>query len=852
MNYFEKNRNILFRFFSLFIFISLFVFVSCSDDFTENIESDFSTTYTYYAYNPDDVDDVNSASVTYKIGETFGFTEMPSVSSSEFFVMKPGYKIAGWIYYKNPFSGSTEVPENMQTAEINTDNNGVQTVVVGVAVTSAPASFYAADWEAVNYYVAFNENGNLVENSMEKQELTYDVEENLNSNTFTRNGFIFKGWNYYANRNSTTAELSDGVSVKNLANRENAVINLYACWLAENITISFDANGGSGTMEAMTDVAVGTQLNTNTFTAPTGHHFGYWLFEKSSGVYITYSDGQTLTESNYPNMDAAFIAQWEPDSYTLTFNSNSGSGSMESQTYYYGSSQSLNANSYYRYGYNFAGWNTSSDGSGTSYSDGQAISITENTTLYAQWEAQTFTVSFNSNGGSGTVSSQTFTYSSSLSSSLNANTFTREGYTFTGWNTSSDGSGTSYSDTQAITASSWLSSNITLYAQWSINTFTVTFNSNGGSSVDTQTIAWGSTAVLYVPVKAGNDFVNWYTDSALTSEFSFTTQVKQNYTLYAKWNIQTLAVTFSGNGSTSGSVSDLNMTYGETASFPSNSYSKTGYNFLGWSTSSSATSADYSDGYTISISNWMSGTLNLYAVWEAKVYTVTFNTDGGSTVASQSVNYDSCAEQPEDPVKTGHVFKGWYSDSSLTTVFSFSTVITEDITVYAKWEVETYIVTFDGNGSTSGSMGTQTFIFGESQTLSENTFEKSGYNFAGWSTSSTATAATYSDKKNISVTENMTLYAVWTKRASVTSTDKMTASVEDSSEQIIFTAGGTYVSYKWYVDTMTTTVLEGAGALTLSYDDYADGNNHFVLLLCIDSEGNISTESANFKILAKN
>ena len=132
---------------------------------------------------------------------------------------------------------------------------------------------------------------------------------------------------------------------------------------------------------------------------------------------------------------------------------------MSSQVFEKGVPQTLSSNTFTRTGYTFTGWNTKADGSGTSYTNRQRVTVNANTTLYAQWEKD-YTITFNANGGSGTMSA--LTVKKGASQKLTANSFTRSGYTFTGWNTKADGSGTSYTNGQTITPTA----NLTLYAQW--------------------------------------------------------------------------------------------------------------------------------------------------------------------------------------------------------------------------------------------------------------------------------------------------------------------------------------------------------------------------------------------------
>ena len=167
---------------------------------------------------------------------------------------------------------------------------------------------------------------------------------------------------------------------------------------------------------------------------------------------------------------------WQVNKYTVKYNANGGTGTMNDSIYTYGVSKTLTANSFTRTDYTFKCWNTKSDGSGINYTDKQNITITEDLTLYAQWNYNDSTggedeivikyyISYDKNGGTGTMSNSEHQYG--YASGLSKNIYTRTGYTFNGWNTKADGTGTTYTDGQTI--SNLASSNgevVTLYAQW--------------------------------------------------------------------------------------------------------------------------------------------------------------------------------------------------------------------------------------------------------------------------------------------------------------------------------------------------------------------------------------------------
>ena len=160
--------------------------------------------------------------------------------------------------------------------------------------------------------------------------------------------------------------------------------------------------------------------------------------------------------------------------YTIMYNANNGSGAPSSQTKVQNVDVTLSTTAPTRSGYQFAGWNTSANGSGTSYAAGAVYSENSNVTLYAQWK-QVFTITYNANGGSGAPSDQSKVQGDTIT--LSTNKPTKTGNTFTGWNTSSGGSGTSYAAGATYSADS----SITLYAQWKPNVVTIKFNINGGT-----------------------------------------------------------------------------------------------------------------------------------------------------------------------------------------------------------------------------------------------------------------------------------------------------------------------------------------------------------------------------------
>ena len=149
--------------------------------------------------------------------------------------------------------------------------------------------------------------------------------------------------------------------------------------------------------------------------------------------------------------------------YTVSYDANGGTGSMKAVTVKENETITIAENTFTRSMFKFIGWNTKSDGTGTSYADKASIKVTQSITLYAQWEKY-YTITFDANGGTGSMSEMTCVYGQNIT--LTENKFTRAGYYFRVWNTKSDGTGTSYNNKASIK----VTQSITLYAQWKVST----------------------------------------------------------------------------------------------------------------------------------------------------------------------------------------------------------------------------------------------------------------------------------------------------------------------------------------------------------------------------------------------
>lgn len=279
--------------------------------------------------------------------------------------------------------------------------------------------------------------------------------------------------------------------------------------------------------------------------------------------------------------------------------------------------------------------------------------------------------------------------------------------------------------------------------------FTVSFNSNGGNTIAENEIEEGKKVIKPTdPLKVGYVFKEWFKDAELKTEYDFNSVVSASITLYAKWEVIELKVTFEANGGSAVAATDVN--YGEKLNEP-DTPTKEGNKFVGWFYDFELTEAyDFISEVTAD--------LTLYAKWELNTYNVSFNVDGGNLVADQNVNYGDKAEKPDDPTKDAYLFMGWFKDSEKTIIFDFDVeVIKKDTVIFAEWLEEEidFEVTFDSNEGT---------VIEKAVVLSgETVFKpvdpiKEGYTFQGWHSDSNLTVEY---DFNTPVVENLTIYAKW-------------------------------------------------------------------------------------------
>ncbi|MFA6860270.1 MAG: InlB B-repeat-containing protein [Clostridia bacterium] len=339
-------------------------------------------------------------------------------------------------------------------------------------------------------------------------------------------------------------------------------------------------------------------------------------------------------------------------------------------------------------------------------------------TLYAKWFAD-FT--FDVEGTQNVIELQNgkeFDY-------IGIHSASKQNYTFVGWlyNDEIVTQETIYDYTQTIL----------LTASFEIATYQITFDSNGGSDVESITAEYNASIIKpNDPTKKSYRFVDWYTDTQLENAYTFTVMPNNSFTLYAKWEFVGVWVNFDANGGefVSGDISQ-NIEVDGSAVAPV--FTRTGYTFNGWDKDFQVVTED----------------IVVKALWTIKSYNITFVTNGGSDVENITAEYNSSVTKPNDPTKKSYRFVDWYSDAQLENAYTFTVMPNNSFTLYAKWEFVGVWVDFDANGGefVSGDISQNIEVDGSAVAP---VFTRTGYSFNGW------------DKDFQVVTEDIVVKALWT------------------------------------------------------------------------------------------
>ncbi len=636
-----------------------------------------------------------------------------------------------------------------------------------------------AKWTVNSYTVKYDANGGT--GSTAPSSHTYDEAKTLTANGFTRTGYTFSGW---ATETDGGVVYEDEESVSNLASEDGAVVTLYAAWTPHTYTVSYDANGGTGSTAPSSHTYDEAKALTANGFSRTGYTFAGWA--TSADGTAVYTDKMSV--SNLASENGATVklyAKWMPHTYTVEYDANRATGSTAPSTHTYDEAKTLTANGFTWTGYTFAGWATDAEGEIVYTNEESVLNLASEdgatVKLYAKWMPHTYTVEYDANGGTGTTASSSHIYDEEKT--LTANGFARTGYTFMGWATSSGGE-VVYADEESVSnLTSVNGTTVTLYAVWRPHTYTVEYDANGGSgSIDPSSHTYDEAKTLTANsfTRTGYTFAGWANDASGIAIYAdgqsvsnLTPEDGVSVTLYAVWRANIYTIDYNANGG-SGSTESSSHAYDEARTLTVNGFTKTGYTFMGWATDAAGEVVYADEESVLNLASEDGAALTLYAVWRANAYTVEYDANGGSgRTASSSHTYDEAKTLTANGfTRLGYTFAGWATSARGAALYSDGQSINNHtpadgvtVTLYAVWTPYTYTVSYDANGG-SGSTESSSHAYDEARTLTVNGFAKTGYTFTGWATKPDGVVICSDRQSVLNLTSEdgatVTLYAVWT------------------------------------------------------------------------------------------
>ena len=610
----------------------------------------------------------------------------------------------------------------------------------------------------------------------------YETESGIKTNSYTvehgstlgdlndlgkpdRLGYEFVGWN--EDENAKTGKLTEAIKQETITKNTT----YYAIFREKTYTIKFDLNGGNGTASNQ------SKKYTETITLPTDIKKDNYTFVGFTYNNNLYKDSVKVADlvTNNEIKEITLTAAYEEEVYQVTFDSQGGSAVTSLNVKF---NHKVNEpQDPTRTGYNFIDWYTDHDLTKV-YDFTKAV--TGDVTLYAKWEAKNVTVKFDLNYENQEATATTQIYHSYYNLGTAP---TREGYVFLGWFTANTAG-------EEVLANTYVTNENehTLYAHWEKDTYKVIFDSNGGTEVEQNELAYGEVIPAPTePKRTGYDFLGWFTEATDGTQITFDNDLtvgSDDVTYYAHWNALTYKVKYEGLNK------EEDATYDELYTITNDKVEEPGYEFIGWSTKENSNIVKYNSGQEIvfDLTSNNNEPITLHPVYRSVNYTIVFNSNGGSGHMDNMNNItyetESLTLTTNQFTKYGYNFIGWalssngnkeYDNSSILNKSKIITLLgnatNNKVTLYAIYEAVTYSITFNGNATNvSGSMSNLSPTYDSNNViLTANAFVRNGYSFLGWAVKVNGSDHfLYEDKSLITndlyqyvVDGQVTLYALW-------------------------------------------------------------------------------------------
>ena len=617
------------------------------------------------------------------------------------------------------------------------------------------------------------------------------------SSQISKTNRTFYGWSANTDANDKDVPVADTMDRATLdANAETQITmparakTVYALW-AINPTLTYNVNAPATTKAPDAPASITVPYNTAAddksgwTVGDTGKITGYSF----DGWYTSPTGGDKYDWSTKLTNDVTMYAHWTADGYTVKYDAGGGKGTMGDQKFTFDVPQNLSPNAFTRDGYTFTGWKRAD--TGDAYQDGQQVANLTSTpngivTMIAQWTPNPASINYDPNpptgrtpGGQGTAN---WTGHTGDTQAIGANGWTVDGYTFIGWNTSTDGKGTAYAPGTTWTANGTL----TLYAQWTPGQAGLTYDGNGATGGKTDPQPGKTDEKINVRdngfTRDGYMFVTWNTQAgckgkAVNPGDEWTLQGSS--TLYACWagTAQTLA--YHGNGATGGNTAVQSGKTGDELTTNANGFTRDGYTFVRWDTAKDGSGTAYGEGKNgVSQYTMKPAGNDLYAIWKANpasiVYRNGYPNTTGSTPDTTGSTGDTVTVSQNGFDRPGYTFTGWSTskrgDPSLNPGDKH-TLEPGTTTVWAQWKANPAHLVYNSNiGSIGSETKTVDGVVDQTVKTIDNPFDRPGYTFSGWNTQADGKGKAYDPGADYTLTANdkstpkntSVLYAQWT------------------------------------------------------------------------------------------
>jgi uncharacterized repeat protein (TIGR02543 family) len=464
-------------------------------------------------------------------------------------------------------------------------------------------------------------------------------------------------------------------------------------------------------------------------------------------------------------VDVTLYAKWTLTPYTVSYNANGSTGGsvpVDSNTYTIGGSVPIlgNTGTLVRTGYSFIGWGLSSTDTVNQYVSGNTYTVgTSNIAFWARWSPNTYKVTFDANGGTGSPSKaeDNYTTAGTAVPLATRGTLEKSGYNFAGWGLSAVS--TLVADPFTTT------STVELYAQWTVANFAVTYvaGTYGSGTVPTQAnVNYGTSfTVATATGLTGSDgtdpfaFVSWSDGTKTYAPGQSILMGAGAVTLTAQWTrIYNVKYSFNG-GSVATPIADQQKIAGQTIVVSSTVPTRAGYDFVTWK-DQSGEEATAGTNYQVRDNHYL-----LYAQWTPKSYTITYDVNGGNSTVPTQVNrtIGQIFTVAAAPTKIGYDFEHWRDGTNNYNPGADYQVTTDNVVLQAIWTPQVYQISYNFNGGTGTPIAAQNYTFGSGPaSLPASGPTRFEYNFTGWATTNTATTPVAS---SFAPSGNIMLHAVW-------------------------------------------------------------------------------------------